>query len=75
MEQLGEDDNMHEVRHTMASGKKALIAVNNDQASAIIVKYDPPGSQLPAVLKGDFTTFEKADSAIRQYLNQFKKDK
>lgn len=66
---------MEQNRHMMASGKKALVSMNNEKASAIVIKYDPPGSQLPAVLSGDFTTFEKANAAIRQYLNQFKKDK
>ena len=66
---------MNEVRHMMASGKKALVAVNNESNSAIIIKYDPPGSQLPAILKGEYTNFEKASAAIQQYLNQFKKDK
>lgn len=65
---------MTEVRRLMASGKKTLVATHNDNASAIIVKYDPAGSVLPKALSGDFTTFEKATQAIDKYLRQFKKD-
>lgn len=63
---------MTEIRHPLASGKKSLVVTHNDNASAIIIKYDPPGSQLPRMLSGDFTTFEKASAACREYLNKVK---
>ena len=66
---------MTEQRYPMASGKKTLVATHNENASAIIVKYDPAGSVLPKALSGEFTTFEKAGQAIKIYLSQFTKSK
>ena len=62
---------MNEVRIMLASGKKALVAKHNEKGMAIVITYDPPGSVMPRMLQGDFTTFEKAEQAIREYLGQF----
>lgn len=64
---------MAEHRHMMASGKKELVARHTKDAQAIEIVYDPAGSVMPKELVSTFTTFEKADQAIQQYLNQFKK--
>lgn len=64
---------MTEQRYPMASGKKTLVVTHNEDASALIVKYDPAGSVLPRELSGTFTTFEKAGQACKQYLRKFKK--
>lgn len=62
-----------EQRFPMASGKKELVARHTADAQSIEIVYDPAGSVLPNMLKGRFTTFEKAGQAITAYQNQFKK--
>ncbi len=62
---------MNEVRYPI--GKKHLVAVHNDSASAIVIKYDPPGGTFPKALMGDFTTFEKAGETIKEYIRRNQK--
>ncbi len=63
---------MNEVRIMMKSGKKALVAAHSKDGLGIVVSYYPAGGHLPRQLQGRFTTLEKAEQAIREYLSIFK---
>ena len=65
---------MNEVKMMMKSGKKALIASHNEDGLGITIRYEPAGGQLPRALQGRFTTLEKAEQAIKEYLSIFKGD-
>jgi hypothetical protein len=62
---------MNEVKVMLASGKKALVARHNEKGTGIVISYEPPGSVMPRVLQGSFTTFERAKQAIQEYIGQF----
>lgn len=55
----------------LKSGKKALVAENNNQG-LIEIRYEPAGGTLPKMLSGKYTSFQAASRAIDVYMSQFK---
>jgi hypothetical protein len=48
---------------------KVLVARYNGTSSAIIFEYNS-GGQLPKMLSGEFTNFDKASEAAEEYLRK-----